>query len=418
MARASRTQSKKQAARRRPVYRRGGSATYARSARYRLRRFRTGSTLAVAITAILLLLWGNPGAGQEQVDTIATGATILVDTTGTAQTADTAQADTAALRNGPLAEDAADEASRSVQEARRTIRDLTVAFMGLLPKLVIGLMILLVAGFLARLIRPALRRAFGSWEKADAVSTLFGISIWFLALATTLSVLAGSPGALLGSIGLVGLALSWALQAPIESFTAWLLNSFRGHYRVGDRIAVGDVFGDVYTIDFLTTTLWEAGGPDKPVQGSQPTGALITFPNSELLRSNIINYTRGFPYVWDELAIGVANESDLEYAMQVIVGAARRVVGDAMRSPVQMYRGMLEATGLGDDIAEEPQVYLSTTDSWSNITIRYLVPARERRRWASAILLEVSKTIAAPEHKGRIRAAYPVQRIDLEGTPR
>ena len=32
---------------------------------------------------------------------------------------------------------------------------------------------------------------------------------------------------------------SLPLQTPIESFTGWLLNSFRGYYRVGDRIEVG-----------------------------------------------------------------------------------------------------------------------------------------------------------------------------------
>ena len=72
-------------------------------------------------------------------------------------------------------------------------------------------------------------------------------------------------------------------NGPRGSFTGWLLNSFRGYYQVGDRVAVGDVFGDVYRIDFLTTTVWEAGGADKPVQGAQPTGALVTFPDAARL---------------------------------------------------------------------------------------------------------------------------------------
>src|SRR5690606_36729303 len=110
------------------------------------------------------------------------------------------------------------------------------------------------------------------------------------------------------------------------------------YYRLGDRIAVGDVFGDVYRIDVLTTTLWEAGGPDKPVQGAQPTGAVVTFPNSEILRANIINYTREFPYVWDEIRVGVALESDPIYTMRVIGEAAREVVGAAMEGPAQSYR--------------------------------------------------------------------------------
>ena len=395
----------------RPRYRTTGSTTYVRSARYRLRRFRTGSALAIALTALLLVLWGAPADGQDPAqdtaaDTLSVDTVLIQPISGTAAPADTTVADT-----GDLTNNVAVEASRSVQEARGTIREIAIYLTGLLPKIVIAFVIIALIAVVTHLLRPALRRAFGTWEKADAAAAAFTILLWFLALAVALSVIAGSPRALLGSLGLFGLALSWALQAPIESFTAWMLNSFKGYYRVGDRIGVGDVFGDVYRIDFLNTTVWEAGGPDKPVQGSQPTGAIITFPNSELLRANVINYSRDFPYVWDEVVVGVANESDLEFAMRVAAEVARRVVGDAMQQPIATYRGMLEAVGLGHDIAEEPQVYLSAVDEWMNITIRYLVPVRERRRTASALTLELAKATSAPEHAGRIKTAYPVRRL-------
>jgi small-conductance mechanosensitive channel len=171
------------------------------------------------------------------------------------------------------------------------------------------------------------------------------------------------------------------------------------------------VFGDVYRIDLLTTTVWEAGGPDKPVQGAQPTGALITFPNSEVLRSNIVNYTRDFAYVWDEVTVGVANESDLAYSMRVARETAKRVIGEAMAGPVEAYRAMLEDTRLPSDIADEPQAYLSQTDAWTNITIRYLVAARERRRWATALILALAEETGKPEHRGKIIASYPSARI-------
>lgn len=388
-------------------YRSTGSRRYIESARYRLRRFRTGSALAIAITGLLLVLWGEPADGQDPgADTIPD--TVLVMPVEAQDTA-APLPDTADLTTN-----AAVEASRSVQEARSTIRQIAIGFMGILPKLVIALIIIATVGLLTRLLRPFLRHAFGTWEKADAAAAAATFVLWFLALAVALSVLAGSPRALLGSLGLFGLALSWALQAPIESFSAWLLNSFKGYYRVGDRIAVGDVFGDVYRIDVLNTTIWEAGGPDKPVQGAQPTGAIVTFPNAELLRSNIINYTRDFPYVWDEVASAIADTSDVEYAMRVAADVARRTVGDSMRKPIETYRGMLEAAGLGVDVAEEPQVYVSGEEHWLQITVRYLVPVRERRRWASTLTLELSRALGAPEHSDRIRAAYPVRRIITE----
>ena len=240
----------------------------------------------MALTAWLLLLIGAPTAvGQEDVEGVEQVTQELEP-----------------VRDVDL--------GRSAEEAASTVRELFMGFAGILPQLLIGIGILVLAALLQAFTRPLLRKALRSWSRANAVSALVGIAIWFVAISAALSVLVGDPRTLLGSVGLIGLALSWALQAPIESFTAWLQNSFRAYYRVGDRISVGEVFGDVFRIDFLTTTVWEAGGPDKAVQGAQPTGALVTFPNSEVLRSNIVNYTRDFPYVWDEMVVSFANGSE------------------------------------------------------------------------------------------------------------
>jgi len=396
--------------------------TGARSAaQRRLRRFRQASLVAVALAGLLLLIWGVPaeptspagplpvpasppavGVEQEASTGMPAGARAQAGAqqprgqTGVPPQGGQAEADTAAA-----------EAARSVEEATGTIRDLVVAFYGFLPKLLIALVLLAAAAVLARLVRPLLGRLLASWARAEAFSALAAILIWLLALGAALSVLAGDARALIGSVGLFGLALSWALQAPIESFSAWLLNSFRGYYRVGDRIGVGDVFGDVARIDLLTTTVWEAGGPEKPVQGAQPTGALITFPNSELLRTSIINYTRDFPYVWDEVTVQVANESDMSHALRVFAAVARRVLGPAMEQPAADYLELLRAAGLGYDIAAEPQAYLSQAEAWTNVTVRYLVPARERRYWASELLRALSEETAKPEHRGRIVPGYP-----------
>jgi hypothetical protein len=232
-------------------------------ARARLRTFRQGSALAVSLTALLLMLSSvvEESSGQQ------------------------VEAEAPAIAVDP---------SVSIEQATGTIRELLLGFYALLPRVVLALAI--VGRGLSRAGRNgAAQTRSGTWERTGAVSALLRIAFYLGATAVALSVLAGDASALLGSIGLVGLALSWALQTPIESFTGWLLNSFRGYYRAGDRIEVGDVFGDVYKIDVLTTTVWEAGVPGKPVAGAQPTGAMITFSNWEVLRSNIVNYSRDFP---------------------------------------------------------------------------------------------------------------------------
>jgi small-conductance mechanosensitive channel len=243
-----------------------------------------------------------------------------------------------------------------------------------------------------------------------------------LAAGIVLSVLAGDIRALVGSLGLIGLALSWALQTPIESFTGWLLNSFQGYYRVGDRVAVGEVFGDVYQIDFLTTTVWEIGSPGRGfVQAEQPTGRLITFPNNEVLAGSVVNLTRDFPYVWDELSVPLANESDLGYGLGVLATLAGELLGAQMAEPARRYTEILLEAGLETSVPESPQVFMAMNESWTDLTIRYLVHARQRRTWKSELTVQVMEELKKPLHAGRLLPVYPrrqVQFIDAGGRPR
>ncbi len=360
---------------------------YQTSARSKLRRFRQGSMVAVAITALLLLLGGGPP-----------------DSSGQQEGAETPEPAAEIITPG---ETIPQDAGASIEEATGTIRELILTFWGILPKIVIGVILIVLAGLIANGIRAALHRFRHRWEKSEAIAALVRIGCYLLAIAVALSILAGDARALLGSIGLVGLALSWALQTPIESFTGWLLNSFRSYYRVGDRIEVGEVFGDVYRIDVLTTTVWEAGGPGKSVTGAQSTGAMITFPNWEVLRSNIVNYSRDFPFVWDEVTFAITNESDLAYTIGVLERTAASVIGPQMADAAAQYRNLLERARLAFDVDPEPKVFLSLSDAWTNCTVRYLVSARARRRSSTALILGLSQELARPEHRGRIVSAYP-----------
>jgi small-conductance mechanosensitive channel len=350
----------------------------------------------VALTALLLFVWNAPLdlAGQTPELDPAT------------QPAPTAQPDD---DSPPLPADP----GAAVDEATNTIRELTYSLYAFLPRILLVLLLVGMAAAVARLGRGVLIRTLGGWQRTMAVVAVMRLTVFLAAAVATVSILAGDVRAVVGSVGLLGLAASWALQTPIESFTGWLLNSFRSYYRVGDRIAVGEVFGDVYRIDVLTTTVWEAGGPGKPVSAAQATGALITFPNWEVLRSNVINYSRDFPFVWDEIPVGVANESDLAYCEKVLEALARRVLGERMTEAAERYDQLLRAERLTFEVEAVPRVYFSAAESWTDATIRYLVPVRSRRAWSSSLVVAVSEELARPEHHGRIRPVYPRREVLL-----
>ena len=291
-----------------------------------------------------------------------------------------------------------------------------------LPKILIAIICLILAWLLIRLIKTILRRSFRRLKNIEGITTLVSIAIWVLAIGVVFSIVAGDIRALIGSFGLIGLALSWALQTPIESFTGWLLNTFRRYYKVGDRIRVGDVFGDVYRIDFLSTTVWEIGSPYQPgfVSAEQSTGRLVTFPNNEILTGTVINLTGDFPFVWDELDVVIANESDIPFAIEVLDKTANEVIGKYMREPAKHYSNILHKAGLNEEVSEKPEIFVAASDSWTNIIVRYLVGARERRKWKTDLLLKISAEINKAEYKNKIIPVYPrqqIQIIDANGIP-
>ncbi len=389
-------------------------------ARGRLRHFRQATLLAVAITSLLLLLivpWeaGLADAPEEQTISATALSATHPDSSATQETQQGQDMEGA----GP---EPAEPLGQAAEEAARTLEALWQGLYGNLPKFLVVMGVLTVAWILVLVIRPLLRRMLKRWEKANAMAALFGIAVWIFAAGISLSILAGDIRALVGSLGLIGLALSWALQTPIESFSGWLLNSFKGYYRVGDRVAVGDVFGDVYQIDFLATTVWEIGSPDRGgfVLAEQPTGRLITFPNNEVLAGTVVNLTRDFPYVWDELTVPLANESDLGLGMQVLENVARELLEPHMAEPARRYAEILQKAGLEGGVADEPRVFVSMNDSWTDLVIRYLVKARERRKWKSELTVRVMAELKKPEHADRLISVYPrrqVQFVGPEGLP-
>jgi len=389
------------APKRRRITRRGSAV---KGAENKLKNFRQASILAVALTGFMLLIFSPGEAGLTQVDSTETIASVTaLDSVAAGLTTQTTNSIAAVSGN-----EATDEAISAIQNLWRS-------FFYNLPKILIALSCLLLAWVVAWLLKKLLQKIVGGWASSGAIISLVSIAVWLLAIGVALSVVAGDIRALVGSLGLIGLALSWSLQTPIESFTGWLLNSFQGYYRVGDRIRVGEVFGDVYQIDFLTTTVWEIGSPFQAnyVNAEQPTGRMVTFPNNEILTGTVTNLTGDFPYVWDELPVSVANESDLSLALKVLEKTALDLLGNYMVEPARQYATLMRKAGLQDGVSDKPQVYLSAEDSWTNITIRYLVGARERRKWKSELTLRIAQELNKPDYQNKIIPVYPRQQVQL-----
>jgi len=164
----------------------------------------------------------------------------------------------------------------------------------------------------------------------------------------------------------------------------------REPYRVGDRIKIGQVSGDVIDVNYLDTTLWEFGGD--LLSTEHPSGRIIKFPNSTVLSSPVYNYTWPlFPYIWNEIKFHIAYNADLEFVATTMKEVTEREVGEEMMKQVAVFREVLAQTPVNHlEVQERPVVLFRVSENtWLEAIVRYLVHPKEAGRVKTRLIKEL-----------------------------
>lgn len=214
-------------------------------------------------------------------------------------------------------------------------------------------------------------------------------------------------------LGLVSAGLAIALKDFVTAVAGWLFLLIRKPFDTGDRIEIKDFRGDVIDIRIFKFTLMEIG---RWVDADQSTGRIVHLPNSLVITEAITNYTRGFPYVWNEIKVEVTFESDWRRAKEIMTEIAEAETGQFTEEARQELRRvgtryLLHFTHL------TPIVYTRIVASGVLLTIRHICPPRRRRGVEQAIAEAVLDRFA---DEPRIDLAYPTTRIyrhEAEGKP-
>ena len=180
------------------------------------------------------------------------------------------------------------------------------------------------------------------------------------------------------ALGVGSIILGLAVQTPMTSFIGWIYLLVRHPYRVGDRIKIGDATGDVIDVSYLDTTLWEFGG--QYLSGDHPSGRIIQFPNSKVLSSTVWNYSWPlFPYIWNEIKLQIAYQSDLKFVASTMQRIVSEEIGEEMMERISLYRDLLAQTPVDElEVREHPRVIFRVDEvTWVDAIVRYLVAPRE-----------------------------------------
>lgn len=252
----------------------------------------------------------------------------------------------------------------------------------------------------------ALTRALLSGNRNERVAfwTRQGIRLvtGVLVVFGTASIWFDDPTTLTTGLGLVSAGLAFALQKVVTAIAGYVVILRGTTFNVGDRIAMGGVRGDVIALGFTQTTIMEMGQPPA-VQGADPamwvqarqyTGRVVTVSNARIFDEPVYNYTREFPFLWEEMSFPIPFAADRERAERVILAAAAR---HAVR-PDELDAAAvdeLKRRYFLDRLSTDPRVYYRLTDNWLEMSVRFVVRDRGIRDVKDAISREVLRELDA-----------------------
>lgn len=231
-----------------------------------------------------------------------------------------------------------------------------------------------------------------------------------IALAVVWQAFAGRLGVVLG---LATAGVAFAMQEVIGALAGWF-NIVSGRiFRVGDRIEMGGVRGDVIDLTPLRTKVLEIGTPGDDqswVKGRQFTGRIVAISNKATFTEPVFNYSAVFDFIWEELTLPVAHGSDWPEAERILADEARRVSASegARRAIDQM------AERYPVPRAEvEPRVFARATDDYLELAARFVVPVRTARSAKD----DLTRRVLERFHQAGIEIASTTQEVTVRNAP-
>jgi small-conductance mechanosensitive channel len=224
---------------------------------------------------------------------------------------------------------------------------------------------------------------------------------------------ASELGSLATVMGFAAAGVALALQNVIISLVGYFYLSGRFGVRVGDRVQICGIAGDVLETGLFKITLMELVGDD---HGLQPSGRAVFFPNSVVFLPNC-NFSRQLPgtnYSWNELRLTLTSGSDYRLA-EKRVGAIVNEVFAHYRDTVQReYRAMEQQLNIRAEIPR-PQTRLQVGATGLEMVIRYPVRLATAvqtadeiaRRLTDAISRDPGLAALAPGNATLVKAPDP-----------
>lgn len=249
--------------------------------------------------------------------------------------------------------------------------------------LIIGIVGWVVVRRLPSLLEILLRQRMDvGAASAFAVAIVSKYVMTTIIVVTVLSMLGGSWSQIQWAVAALSLGIGFGLQEIVANFFSGLIILFEQPIRVGDTVTVGETTGVVTKIQMRATTVRDWDRRE------------LLVPNKEFVTARLLNWSLTDPVTRLHVEVGVAYDSDLDQAMDIVRQAA---LGHPM-------------------VLDDPAPFV-TFDKFGadslEITLRCYVEELDKRlSIASAIRLDINRNLKAAS----IVVAYPQRDIHLDAS--
>jgi len=224
------------------------------------------------------------------------------------------------------------------------------------------------------------------------------IVIWTAVVIIVIVTFATQLGSVFTFAGLITAGIAVAMQNVITSIVGYFFLIGKYGLRVGDRVSIAGVTGEVVDIGLVRIHLMELGGPGE----SQPSGRVVAFSNSIVFQptAGIFKQIPGTNFVWHELKLTLASDTDYHIAKDRIIKAVESALGH-YRENIDTQRRMVERNLSTVSAGElQSKVRLHYTASGIEATVRYPVEIEKSTDIDDHLMREL---LAAVEEEPRLK---------------
>jgi hypothetical protein len=254
--------------------------------------------------------------------------------------------------------------------------NIPATYLAIIKKALFSLVVLLLTLGANRAASNLLKARFKDPSYMFTLRMLVRNTLLIIGCAAILSIWLEFGHSLAVAGGIVGAGIAFASREVIGCFAGYLNIVTGSLFQIGDRIRIGDVKGDVLDISLFRTTIMEIG---EWVKADQYTGRTVTIANSAVFSDPVFNYTQHWPYLWDEIMIPVTYASNWHQAAEMMLEQGKKCSSPFLPQAQAELGDMMEHYPALPDTPMEPMIYITMTDNWIEMTLRYIVEARKRR---------------------------------------